>query len=159
MISFFTHLSSNKKNKKIERIPENLIGVHISCNHMCYTSCYIFSLDKQEDQAWVFSAQCAIQSNDFTRIEIDNCCVEDSDIKALFEILKKKNDNGKTLLEFVRDYKSCKKCKFIKIYDETTYCYSFSYSDSTYDNASVEPDKEIIQFFYRLADKYHNKVE
>ena len=142
MISFFTHLSSNKKNKKIERIPENLIGVYISCNHMCYTSCYIFSLDKQEDQAWVFSAQCATQSNDFTRIEIDNCCVEDSD-----------------LLEFVRDYKSCKKCKFIKIYDETTYCYSFSYSDSTYDSASVEPDKEIIQFFYRLADKYHNKVE
>lgn len=112
-----------------------------------------------EDQVWVFSAQCAIQSNDFTRIEIDNCCVEDSDIKALFEILKKKNDKGKTLLEFVRDYKSCKKCKFIKIYDETTYCYSFSYSDSTYDSASVEPDKEIILFFYKLADKYHNKVE
>ena len=61
---------------------------------MCYTSCYIFSLDKQEDQAWVFSAQCATQSNDFTRIEIDNCCVEDSDIKALFEILKKKNDKN-----------------------------------------------------------------
>ena len=121
---------------------------------MCYTSCYIFSLDKQEDQAWVFSAQCATQSNDFTRIEIDNCCVEDSDIKALFEILKKKNDKGKTLLEFVRDYKSCKKCKFIKIYDETTYCYSFSYSDSTYDSASVEPDKEIIQFYKNRLISY-----
>ncbi len=154
MIPFFTHLSLNNKNKKVERIPDNLVKVNISCNHMCYTYCYIFSLDKQKDGNWKFSAQCSISYDDVSIINLEHCHIEDTDIKVLFEILKKKDDKDKTSLEFVRDYKFCKKLDSIEVCDETTYDYSFSYSDGTHDNADVQPDKEIIQFFYKLADKY-----
>lgn len=122
---------------------------------MCCTYCYIFSLDKQEDGNWEFSAQCSIPyDDDVSIINLEHCHIEDSDIKMLFEILKKKNDKDRTSLEFVRDYKFCKKLNSIEVCDETTYWYSFSYSDGTQDNVDVQPDKEIIQFFYNLADKY-----
>lgn len=139
--------------KKVERVIDNLTGVYISCNHMCYTYCYGFSVNKED--RWLFSADCSISNeDDFQRVNINCCQIEDIDIEKLFKILKKKDNKGKTLLEFVSSYKSPKRPKFIMVCDETTYGYGFSYIDCTNDSIKECPDKEIEKFFYKLAEKY-----
>ncbi len=155
MIFYKVNFNNKKSVEKVERITDNLTEIYISCNHMCYTFCYSFSINKSENN-WIFSADCSIK-DDYLKIELENCIVNNSDVQELFEILKNKRQNGKSLLEYIRDYKPPKVSNEFFALDETNYLFSFSYTDMTYDSANMRPDKEVEDFFYKLAKKYYKK--
>lgn len=155
MIFYKVNFNNKKSVEKVERITDNLTEIYISCNHMCYTFCYSFSINKSENN-WIFSADCSIK-DDYLKIELENCIVNNSDVQELFEILKNKRQNGKSLLEYIRDYKPPKVSNKFFALDETSYHFSFSYADMASDSANIRPDKEVEDFFYKLAKKYYKK--
>ncbi len=128
----------------------DISSVSISCSHMdrCYG--YYFWVRRDGD-VWLFDATCFTNDHEVETV-FENREVSSEDIDELSKILER---NGS--ISYAENYKKPKKLPF-EVMDETIYTFCLAFSDGSKYNTN-DPQKELEQFFYRLAESAEQNKE
>lgn len=134
--------------KKCNKLREEEINVFsMVCGHMDFSFGYSFCL-RNEENGWLLDAECFVNNHE-EHVEFTEKQVAAADVDALYEIMQKHNT-----IEFLVKYRKPRKSPFF-IADETTYCFSVSFSGGEcYQTQSIgTAGHELEEYFYGLAAK------
>lgn len=135
--------------KTLSYTPEELVSISATCGHMDYSFSYSFFLRKEGDD-WFFDADFATDS-EHPHTVFEARPVSDEDVKELLSPTVWRELSEKMSR---RERPNTK----IRISDETSYYTSIRFSDGkTYGRAS-SVSRELEANFYRLAEKYADKI-
>lgn len=137
----------NKEPKPAQHAMSEISAVSIACGHMDYSYGYYFWIHREQDK-WLFDTRCFTHDHE-VETEFENREVSSDDMDALFEILKR-NDS----ITYAENYKKPIDSPF-ETMDKTTYNFCLNFSDGS-QYTTCEWQKELEEFFYRLAEKTDN---
>ena len=140
----------NKALKPEHHELSELSSISISCCHMDRSYGYCFGIHRNEEK-WLFDTECFTHDHGVETV-FENREVSSEDIDELSKILER---NGS--ISYAENYKKPKKLPF-EVMDETVYTFCLAFSDGSKYNTN-DPQKELEQFFYRLAESAEQNKE
>ena len=136
-----------KAPKPAQHTISEISAVSIACAHMDYSYGYYFQIHREQEK-WLFDTRCFTHEYDRETV-FENRDVSDEDMETLIEILEK-NDS----ITYAENYQKPKNSPF-EVLDETTYSFCLTFLDGS-QYTTRDWQKELEEFFYRLAEKYGN---
>ena len=150
LIALFAGLFGCQKTPKpAQHIISEISAVSLSCGHMDHSYGYFFWVHQEQDK-WLFNTECFTHDHE-VETAFENREVSSEDMDALFDILERSDS-----ITYAENYKKPKKIPFFEVLDETTYGFCLTFSDGS-QYVTLDCQKELEEYFYRLAEKYGDK--
>lgn len=141
---FFYGLAEKYSKPTAQHKTSDINEIYISSTASDYGSSYNFTL-YQNGGKWFFDAKCFIYETE-TDVDFEMREVSKQDVEEVLKII----EDG-DLIAFAENYRAPEESEY-KLLDETTYCFSLTFSDGTR-YYTKNSQGNIEDFFYSLAKK------